>query len=637
MSAISLLLNSECGFPVLTMTIGAAAVNGNANANRLSKMEFTQALETIKGLDRPRYDAASKKWKAPASTGNLEAIEKSGKVDPESMAAIRETRKAMIEEQRKKEEEKIAETKSLAWFPGTPRDYQVQGFAKCIASPRGFGLTFDMGTGKTWVALSVIRYLLEKKPTARVLVVVNKNGINTWLRESGLYGLKFIDYGNVRNDKRSEFWQSYGLVISSYNILMYIPDIKSKQFKSRFDYIIFDESHYIKEFKSTRTQICMKLSEMAERCYILTGTLYGNAAYDAFTQLYCLDQGKSFGVNYYGFLKTWFRKEGGFIMKKAGKKNDTGKWTLKSEKKEQFKELVSSMVMRVTKDEKSFPLKVHEIIEVPADNKEMNEAYILALKSLISTDEGDYVQLKQRLVKCQQITSGGYYFDSDTTRKIKTFKENRKIESLLELIESITYSNEKVIIWTCFQFEIEMIKAALEKAGYENLLQITGETSQKERKEVETLFQTNPDYKIAICNLQAASESMTLTAARYAVFYSLSFSALKYWQAQDRNHRLGSLDKFQSVVYYYLIHSNLIDRHIYDVLQGKKALSDDLQNKAKRQDDEGSSIKEVLKRLYMNEKVKLEFGKDYKLKITENNNSNNNANIIKPTENNNLF
>ena len=76
-----------------------------------------------------------------------------------------------------------------------------------------------------------------------------------------------------------------------------------------------------------------------------------------------------------------------------------------------------------------------------------------------------------------------------------------------------------------------------------------------------------------IANPQSAGHGLTFVNCSYAVYFSLTYSYELLKQSQDRIHRIGQNTK---CTYYYLIAEKTIDQVIYQAIQEKRKLSEDV-------------------------------------------------------------
>ena len=118
-----------------------------------------------------------------------------------------------------------------------------------------------------------------------------------------------------------------------------------------------------------------------------------------------------------------------------------------------------------------------------------------------------------------------------------------------------------------FTAEIDMIKALLDRRGVRSDV-IDGRT--KDAGDVIEKFQKG-NLGALVCQTAAAGHGITLTAASYAVYYSMDFSYEKYQQSRDRIHRKGQK---RPCTYYHLIAEGTVDEDILWAVRNKAKVSD---------------------------------------------------------------
>lgn len=186
-------------------------------------------------------------------------------------------------------------------FPRTPRKHQAYGIALGFAMWRKFYL-WDMGVGKTAVALEVLRLLRAWGRFKRALVIVPPIVLSTWEREcqkvtngelkavlwssdevsvkdlkavGWAKGLPTAGYTNTILAARAE---TADVVVVSYAIARIEAQAAKKEKRPTafdhldYDVVIADESHSIGEWDSQQTQAALDLSAKAGRRILLTGT-----------------------------------------------------------------------------------------------------------------------------------------------------------------------------------------------------------------------------------------------------------------------------------------------------------------------------------------------------------------------------
>jgi SNF2 family DNA or RNA helicase len=95
--------------------------------------------------------------------------------------------------------------------------------------------------------------------------------------------------------------------------------------------------------------------------------------------------------------------------------------------------------------------------------------------------------------------------------------------------------------------------------------------SKEKRQESVDKFQTNDKIKVFISNIKAGGVGITLTAAEAVIMNDLSFVPADHSQAEDRAYRYGQKN---SVLVYYPVFENTVEMQIFNILQKKKDIID---------------------------------------------------------------
>jgi SNF2 family DNA or RNA helicase len=136
--------------------------------------------------------------------------------------------------------------------------------------------------------------------------------------------------------------------------------------------------------------------------------------------------------------------------------------------------------------------------------------------------------------------------------------------------EIVVTNNRKLIIWSYYVRTIEDLADRYKHLGAVSLY---GATPAGERQDVATRFQADASVRVLVANPAAAGTGLTLTAASYAVYETLTWRYDLYAQSQDRNHRIG---QGQPVTYIRLLASDTIEQAITEALARKAVMASDL-------------------------------------------------------------
>ncbi|KAA8911698.1 hypothetical protein TRICI_003730 [Trichomonascus ciferrii] len=217
---------------------------------------------------------------------------------------------------------------------GTLREYQHYGLewlAGLYKTNTNGILADEMGLGKTIQTIALIAYLAcEKHIWGPHLIVVPTSVMLNWEMEFKRFapGLKVMTYyGNPqqRKDKRRGWNKEdkWHVCITSYQLVLHQPAFRRKKWR----YMILDEAHNIKNFRSQRWQALLNFN--SERRLLLTGTPLQNNLVELWSLLYFLmpSSTNTSGIMPDGFanlndFQDWFAKPVDKLVEEGGQSND---------------------------------------------------------------------------------------------------------------------------------------------------------------------------------------------------------------------------------------------------------------------------------------------------------------------------
>ncbi|OZJ04819.1 hypothetical protein BZG36_02331 [Bifiguratus adelaidae] len=177
---------------------------------------------------------------------------------------------------------------------GTLREYQHVGLdwlANLYRNGLNGILADEMGLGKTIQTIALLAHLAcEKGVWGPHLIVVPTSVMLNWEIEfkKWLPGFKILTYyGNPRERKEKRIgWSkenSFHVCITSYQLVCHDQNVFRRKF---WHYLILDEAHNIKNFRSQRWQVLLNFN--AYRRLLLTGTPLQNNLMELWSLLYFL-------------------------------------------------------------------------------------------------------------------------------------------------------------------------------------------------------------------------------------------------------------------------------------------------------------------------------------------------------------
>jgi SNF2 family DNA or RNA helicase len=148
--------------------------------------------------------------------------------------------------------------------------------------------------------------------------------------------------------------------------------------------------------------------------------------------------------------------------------------------------------------------------------------------------------------------------------RLRQYTAHLKIKHVLELIDIILETGEKIVIVDFFKDSLHILK---EKLGDVAALH-TGDQSPEERAELIKKFQDpDSDLKVFLGSIQTCNYGLTLTAASKLFLMTLPYSVGDYDQVSDRLHRIGQ----KAVVNIYpLIFRDTIDDYVFSAIESKR-------------------------------------------------------------------
>lgn len=237
----------------------------------------------------------------------------------------------------------------------------------------------------------------------------------------------------------------------------------------------------------------------------------------------------------------------------------------------QLKALLEQNMIRRTKEEAlDLPAKIDVPIYVE------NTAYQKRLYSEIASElEACAEEIcnkpnpMTRMLRLRQVNGSPELVDDQLTVDKDYIKKNAKLAKLLELVDEITSTGEKVIIFSNW---VEPLKTLYKfiAVKYKTAC-FTGTMSETKREQHKKVFLNDPECKVLIGTIEAMGISHTFAVATSAIFYDEPWTMAAKIQAQDRLHRIGTT---KSVTYYTLLSANTVDDRVHQIVYDKGAMSD---------------------------------------------------------------
>lgn len=549
-----------------------ALIRGVVTIAELSNLDF-QRLKNISGL---RWNRTTRCMVGPVSLNLLDGLARFYK-----LPADMETKRQRLGKTRREiDAERLAKDPApLLPYPVNANLYkhQIRGANMALRAfgaldaktpGGGFGELFEMGCGKTLTTIAVAGALYNLGKIDRVLVVAPTSVCSVWPHDLNQFATFPWEARVLLGDKKKrlkalnelENWPFKALRIAVIN---YESTHREGIFEAlsayKPDLIVCDESQRIKNPSAAQSKALHKLGDAAPFRMILSGTPVQNNAVDLYSQYRFLDPAV-YGANFYAFKNRYC------IMGGYGQHQIVGYRNM-----DELVEKEHSVAYRVTKEE-CLDLPQQTFINRYVQFTDAEQAIYEQLRksSFLELETGENVTATTILtmyLRLMQLT-GGFLTADESTRPKQV--NTAKLDALADIVDDyVVDAGKKLVIFARFRAEIAAIEnlLRLRKIQYGS---IYGDVPMEERGKIVEDFQTNPDTKVFVAQIQTAGLGITLHAASTAVFYSYDYNYANYAQALARIHRIGQR---LPVTYIHLVVDGSIDEKILAALENKEDMA----------------------------------------------------------------
>lgn len=467
-----------------------------------------------------------------------------------------------------------------------------------------FAFFYDTGTGKTIMALSVIKQKFEEE-NAHFLIVAPKAIIRTaWLEDAEHFfpGMRILPLSNnfglsdweklywqwVNNSDSSEAFpitqKMWDTVLNDWDsptwsiVHNYVRDkmldladhyiINIEKFRSdpdayldeyELDGIVIDESAILKNPNSVSSKVMMYCADSFDYIYLLSGKPAPNNSTEYYAQMKLVDP-NAFGMSFNSFKSQYFTGSGSKLK------------FISASHEKAVADLVARRSITISKEDCiTLPEVFHESICVTLPASVMSKYNKLYRDCIIEIQKQDELRRKENLyysttcrlavfTKLREVASG---FMMDEYRQVADL-HNEKTKALKKIVDR--HSNEQVVVWCQFEHEIKTVEKAL--SPYGRVVTAYGKTR--------NIDQSIKDFKdgkakYIIAHPKSIKYGVTFTNCCIAIYYSMSYSAEDYYQSRDRIYRLGQK---RNCNYYYLLSHDTIDEVMFECVQNKMSYAE---------------------------------------------------------------
>lgn len=510
-------------------------------------------VDRIKRLAYRRYLPDDRAWEIPASE-LIHLVDLFGvdniNINPQYLKGIVKKEAGAAAKTTESVKERLKGIKPIIDYPfkTKPFPHQIEAFNIGYES-KNFLLADDQGLGKTKESIDIV--VARKDEIGKCLIVCGVNSVKyNWKNEIKTHSDEsciVVDGKTV--DKRISQIEEW-LYGSAYFGIINIESLRNNKIMDRIymeckdgiiGAVIVDEIHKAKNGMCAQGR---SVRNLHSRIRIgLSGTPM-NKAEDLWNILTWLGVER---MSIYQFRARYCIMGGYGGYKVVGHKNLD----------ELNEKLNKVMLRRKKEDVLDLPPKIYktEFVELTRKQqllyKEIKQGIVDNLESIMEIPNPLSCTIRLR-----QLT-GGLFTD-----------DNPKLDRVKDMLEEITESGHKALIFSQWEKVTSVYKEALKEY---NPAYIVGDVNVEERQREVNRFQQDPTCKVAIGTIGAMGTGLTMTAASYVFFVDKRYWDAENKQAEDRAHRIGTEHTVNIVS---LVATNTVDEGIEELLRDNRELFD---------------------------------------------------------------
>ncbi|OAJ69943.1 hypothetical protein A7976_12310 [Methylobacillus sp. MM3] len=417
----------------------------------------------------------------------------------------------------------------------------------------GLCLFDEQGSGKTVMTIAAFDELRKLSEIDAMIVVCPKSMVSEWPKDIARFLGSECRVATAEGNRRQKYeaaLRDFDVLVSNYeSVETMLSSLVGSASSSRY-LLVVDESYYLKNGESFRSETVGKLRAKCQRCFVLCGTPAPNSAHDLVNQFDLADLGFTFG----GFKKS---KDPADDWDKIASLVDTKGVFIRRLKPEILQHVPEKNfhVLRIELSGKQALMYDKARTELELELKHLNNE---TFKKSLAT----YFQRRAALMQICACPSAIDPTFSDTPAKYAV---------LDKLLGDLISQGRKVIVWSFYKKSLDEIANRYTRF---NPVRVDGSVLSSDRREAVLSFQENPGTMLFIGNPAAAGAGITLHASYDAVYLSYSNQAAHYLQSLDRIHRRGQVAA--EVNYYLLICKDTVEETEVVRLRGKEVRQHDL-------------------------------------------------------------
>ena len=395
----------------------------------------------------------------------------------------------------------------------TLRRYQEWG-VKYILHQKKVLLGDEMGLGKTVQAIASM-VSLKNTGATHFIVVCPASVLTNWCREiKKMSSLPVVEVHGSSKSRSIRAWEeSGGVAVTTYETTAAF----SFEDEFKFDMLVVDEAHYIKNPEARRSMNVRKLCTKADRILFMTGTALENNVDEMISLMSVLQPKVAYSASRFAAISS----------------------------APQFRNAIA-----------------------PVYYRRRREDVLTELPELIESEEWCTLLPSEKAVYEETLYTNNYAAVRRVSWNAEDLSESCKAIRLKEIVEDAAEDERKIIV---FSFFLDTIQHVKELFGDKCVQPINGSVSPSHRQEIIDEFEKAPAGTILPAQIQSGGTGLNIQSASVVIICEPQFKPSIENQAISRAYRMGQT---RNVLVYRLLCENTVDERLMDILKSKQAAFD---------------------------------------------------------------
>lgn len=436
--------------------------------------------------------------------------------------------------------------KAGAEFHTEPKRYQKACFLLGLKY-NAYLFWLDPGLGKTKVTLDLLAHAKRTGNAERALVLVpNTSNILSWQNEVKRHApsLSFAGMDGDRADRLEVVDSDADVVVCTYAGFLALvcgrvkgrngkgkmevdPSLLKRLVADRFGAAVLDESTAVQNPRSLTFRACDRWMKHCRLRFALTGTPFGTDPASLWSQFYLIDRGETLGETLGVFRSACF-------VERPNPWTGWPEYTFDPRRKAWLNRAIRNRSIRYHESECSeLPGKV--FVDRPVVFPSEIKAYYDKVVNELREANGNFRLLDNAFTRMRQLASGFLTVkDPEGERVVVKFKNNPKLEALLEFLDEVP-PERKIVVFNEYQVSGDMIAQALKTKKVKHVRLYSGT---RDKKHVQRRFIEDPSVRVMLSSTAGAFGN-NWQVANYVAWYELPTSPILFKQELKRCHRIG--------------------------------------------------------------------------------------------------